>query len=149
MHIRGIDGLSHRHTTPSRRLASTQRGHKGQRLCQTLQLAHRAFDPTGNAISQGRFKKIQAQIYVEHGVIGWLTLVGEVARSTDKTEAFGKQFTDTEFRRVEIGARAYLFTWEETLYSLDTIIALHAASRGDDPAAVVGQAKQSSESCTD
>lgn len=98
-------------------------------------LAHRAFDPTGNAVSRGRFKKVEAQIYVEHGVTEWLTLVGEVARSTDKTEAFGRQFTDTEFRRVELGTRAYLFTWEETLYSLDTIIALHAASGGDDPAA--------------
>jgi len=98
-------------------------------------LAHRAFDPTGNAVSRGRFKKIETQIYVEHGLTNRLTLIGEAARSTDKVEAFNRQFTDNSFRRVELGARAYLFTWEETLYSLDAIAALNAASGGDDPAA--------------
>jgi len=82
-------------------------------------LAHRAFDPTGNAVSQGRFRKIETQIYTEHGLTDHITLVGEVARSTDKTEAFNRQFTDTSFRRVELGARAYLFTWEDTRYSLE------------------------------
>jgi hypothetical protein len=98
-------------------------------------LAHRAFDPTGNAVSRGRFRKIETQLYVEHGLTDRVTLVGEVARSSDTTEAFNRQFDDTSFRRVELGARAYLFTWKETLYSLDAIAALQAASGGDDPAA--------------
>ncbi len=101
----------------------------------THSLAHRTFDPTGNAVSRGRFRKIETQIYVEHGLTNRITLIGEVARSSDTTEAFNRQFDDTSFRRVELGARAYLFTWEETLYSLDALVALHAASGGDDPAA--------------
>ncbi len=98
-------------------------------------LAHRAFDPTGNAVSRGRFRKIETQIYAEHGLTNRVTLVSEVARSSDTTEAFNRQFDDTSFRRVELGARAYLFTWKETLYSFDAIAALHTASGGDDPAA--------------
>lgn len=101
----------------------------------THALAHRTFDQTGNAVSRGRFKKIETQIYVEHGLTEWLTLVGEAARSTDKSEAFGREFTDTQFRRLELGARAYLFTWEETLYSVDAMAILNASSGGDDPAA--------------
>lgn len=98
-------------------------------------LAHRTFDQTGNAVSRGRFKKVETQIYIEHGLTERLTLVGEAARSTDKSEAFGREFTDTQFRRLELGARAYLFTWEETLYSVDAMAILNASSGGDDPAA--------------
>jgi|TARA_R110002096_G_scaffold23867_1_gene75693 hypothetical protein len=101
----------------------------------TQALAHRTFDQTGNAVSRGRFKKVEIQVYVEHGLTDRVTLVGEVARSTDKTEAFDRQFTDTEFRRVELGARAHLFTWDETLYSLDALAILNTSSAGDDPAA--------------
>lgn len=97
-------------------------------------LAHRTFDATGNAVSRGRFKKVETQIYVEHGLTERVTLIGEAARSTDKSEAFGREFTDTQFRRLEMGARAYLFTWDETLYSVDAVAILNAASSGDDPA---------------
>ncbi len=100
----------------------------------THTLAHRTFDETGNAVSRGRFKKIETQVYLEHGLTDRVTLIGEAARSTDKSEAFGREFTDTEFRRLELGARAYLFTWDETLYSVDAIAVLNAASSGDDPA---------------
>ena len=101
----------------------------------THSLAHRQYDVTGNAISRGRFRKIEAQLYVEHGLTDYLTLIGQVARSTDQTEAFDRQFTQGAFRRVELGARAHLFTWEETLYSVDAIVAMHTAFEGDDPAA--------------
>ncbi len=100
----------------------------------THALAHRTFDETGNAVSRGRFKKVETQIYAEHGLTDRVTLVGEAARSTDKSEAFGREFTDTQFRRLELGARAYLFSWEETLYSIDALAILNAASGGDDPA---------------
>ena len=101
----------------------------------THSLAHRQYDVTGNAISRGRVRKIEAQLYVEHGLTDYLTLIGQVARSTDQTEAFDRQFTQGAFRRVELGARAHLFTWEETLYSVDAIVAMHTAFEGDDPAA--------------
>lgn len=98
-------------------------------------LAHRQFDATGNAVSRGRFRKIEAQLYFEHGLSDEVTLIGQVARSTDQTEAFGRHFTQGAFRRVELGARAHLFSWDETLYSLDTLISLHTAFEGTDPAA--------------
>lgn len=101
----------------------------------THALAHRTFDQTGNAVSRGRFKKVEIQVYAEHGLTERVTLVGEVARSTDKTEAFNRQFTDTGFRRVEFGARAYLFAWDETLYSVDALATLNTSSGGDNPAA--------------
>jgi len=101
----------------------------------THSLAHRQYDPTGNAVSRGRFRKIEAQLYVEHGLTDYLTLIGQIARSTDQTEAFDRHFTDGAFRRVELGARAYLFTWEDTLYSVDALAAMHTAFEGDDPAA--------------
>eukprot|EP00439_Symbiodinium_sp_Y106_P089676 s1_g2212.t1 len=100
----------------------------------THALAHRTFDETGNAVSRGRFKKIETQIYAEYGLTDRVTLIGEAARSTDKSEAFGREFTDTQFRRLELGTRAYLFTWDETLYSVDAMAILNAASGGDDPA---------------
>ncbi|WOF74365.1 hypothetical protein QMT40_002017 [Parvibaculaceae bacterium PLY_AMNH_Bact1] len=100
----------------------------------TQALAHRTFDPAGNAVSQGRFKKVETQVYAEHGLTDRITLLGEVARSRDKREAFNRQFTDTEFRRVGVGARAYLFTWDETLYSVDALTVLNTSPGGDYPA---------------
>ncbi len=98
-------------------------------------LAPRQFDPTGNAVSRGRFRKTETQLYVEHGLTPQITAIGKIIRSTDQTETLGQQFTDSAWRSIEIGARAYLFTWEETLYSLDVVAIRHAANGGDDPAA--------------
>ncbi len=101
----------------------------------THALAHRTFDERGNAVSRGRFKKMETQLYVEHGFTDRVTLVGEIARSRDQTEAFARQFSNTEFRRMELGARTHIFTWDDTLYSLDAIAILNTDSDGDDPAA--------------
>jgi hypothetical protein len=98
-------------------------------------LAHRQFDPQGNAVSRGRFRKIETQLYVEHGLTERVTLLGQVARSTEQTEVLGLHFTQSDFRRVEAGARVFLFEWEETLYSIDALASLHTAFEGDDPAA--------------
>lgn len=101
----------------------------------THSLAHRQFDPRGTAQPRGRFRKIETQVYAEHGLTSRVTLIGEVARSTDKSEVLGVQFTNSAFRRLEAGARVYLFTWKETLYSIDGSARLNTASHGNDPAA--------------
>ncbi|MEQ9520699.1 MAG: hypothetical protein RLN89_14810 [Parvibaculum sp.] len=98
-------------------------------------LAHRNFDQSGNATSRGRFSKIEPQLYVEHGLTKQITLLGKFSRSTDQSVAFGQEFTDVNFRRAEIGARAYLFTWRETLYTVDVIFGRTLGASTNDPAA--------------
>lgn len=98
-------------------------------------LAHQQFDPAGNTVSRGRFRKIETQIYVEHGATARITVIGKLVRSTNQTMTLDERFTDGAFRTAEIGARAYLFTWGETLYSIDALAIRHTASEGDDPAA--------------
>lgn len=98
-------------------------------------LAHQQFDPAGNTASRGRFRKIETQLYVEHGITRRITAIGKIIRSTHQTETLGQRFTDGAFRTVELGARAYIVTWEDTLYSIDALAIRHTASEGDDPAA--------------
>lgn len=101
----------------------------------THSLAHRQFDSSRNAVSRGRIRKIETQLYAEHGLTERITLLGQVARSTDQAEAFDVHFTQSEFRRIEAGARAHLFTWNNALYSIDGLASLHPAFEGTDPAA--------------
>lgn len=100
-------------------------------------LAHREFNATGNAVSRPRFRKIELEAYLEHGLTEDLTLVGKLARSSEQTKVFNLTFTDTQFRRLELGARYFVYEWEsqETLYSVEPIIGLHLATESNDPVA--------------
>ncbi|MBX3447600.1 MAG: hypothetical protein KF765_12675 [Parvibaculaceae bacterium] len=100
--------------------------------------SHRAderYENSGNKRWTSSYTKHEISPYAEYGLFDRVTLVGEAAWREESTNYFGYRFEDRGFSRAKAGARVSLGTWEETLFSLQSIATLHLADAGDDPAA--------------
>lgn len=97
--------------------------------------ADERYDAGGNKVWTSRYTKLEISPYVEYGLTGNLTLIGELAWSREKTEYFGTEFRNDDLSRLKAGGRLALGVWEDTLFSLQPLFTLNLAGTGDDPAA--------------
>lgn len=83
--------------------------------------------------ANGRLSKVEPELYLEYGLASRLTLLSKFTRSTDQIKVLGHQFTNTDFQRLELGSRAYLFTWDGTRYVVDLIAGRTMGTQPIDP----------------
>lgn len=93
------------------------------------------YESDGRKRWTSRYTKWELSSYAEYGLTGRLTLIGEAAYSREKTNYYSEEPEDWGFSRVKAGARLSLGTWQDTLFSLQPLIALHLTRAPDDPAA--------------
>ncbi|MFN4355070.1 hypothetical protein [Parvibaculum sp.] len=97
--------------------------------------ANERYESNGKKRWTSRYTKYEISSYAEYGLFDNLTLIGEAAWKREKTDFFGITFEDDGFSRVKAGARYAIGTWQETLFSVQTLATLHLDDAGDDPAA--------------
>ncbi len=95
--------------------------------------ADRIINRSSELTANGRLSKVEPELYLEYGLASRLTLLSKFTRSTDKIKVLGHQFTNTDFQRLELGGRAYLFTWEGTRYVVDLIAGRTMGTQPIDP----------------
>lgn len=100
--------------------------------------SHRAderYENSGKKHWTSSYTKHELSPYAEYGLFDRLTLVGEAAWREESTDYFGHRFEDRGFSRVKAGARFSIGTWNDTLFSAQSLVTMHLADAGDDPAA--------------
>ncbi|MBI1262848.1 MAG: hypothetical protein GC184_14100 [Rhizobiales bacterium] len=99
----------------------------------TSTTAKSRYDAGGNKIRASPYRKWEIAPYVEYGLTKSLTLVGEAAWTSDKTNYFGTSFRNEGFTRAKLGARYFIGKWQETLFSLQPVLTIHGQAAGDNP----------------
>lgn len=97
--------------------------------------ADERYDSDGTKRWTSRYTKYEISSYAEYGFSDDLTLIGELAWTSEKTDFFGLEFEDDGFSRVKAGARYSIGAWKGTLFSIQPLMTLHLDDAGDDPAA--------------
>lgn len=97
--------------------------------------ADERYDSDGNKRWTSHYTKYEISPYAEYGFSDDLTLIGELAWTSEKTDFFGLEFEDDGFSRMKAGARYAIGSWEKTLFSVQPLVTLHLDDAGDDPAA--------------
>ena len=101
----------------------------------THMTAGERYDSSGTKQWKPRYTKIEIAPYAEYGLTRRLTLTGEAAWVTDKTDFFGMNFRERGLTRIKAGARFAFGTWAGTHFSVQPIATLHLAGAANDPAA--------------
>ena len=101
----------------------------------THMTAGERYDGSGNKQWKPRYTKIEIAPYAEYGLTPRLTLTGEAAWVTDKTDFFGMNFREQGLTRLKAGARFAFGTWAGTHFSVQPLATLHLAGAANDPAA--------------
>ncbi|MDO8839559.1 MAG: hypothetical protein Q7V31_11585 [Parvibaculum sp.] len=97
--------------------------------------ADERYDANGTKQWKPRYTKYEIAPYAEYGLTEWLTLVGEIAWASEKTDFFGIEFEDRGFTRLKAGGRVALGTWNDAHFSVQPLATLHLAGDTNDPAA--------------
>lgn len=93
------------------------------------------YDKEGNKVWKSRYTKHEISPYGEYGLTKNLTLIGEAAWSRETTDFFGLTFEDSGVARLKAGARYAFGSWNETLFSVQSLAVLFLDDQGNDPAA--------------
>lgn len=101
----------------------------------TRTIADERYDADGKKQWKPRYTKYEIAPYAEYGLTEWLTLVGEVAWASEKTDFFGIDFEDRGLTRLKAGGRMALGTWNDAHFSVQPLATLHLAGDTNDPAA--------------
>ncbi len=96
--------------------------------------ADEAFGPDGKVRPKTRYTKQEIASYAEYGWTKDTTLLAEIVYTKDDTDFFGEHHRQQGLSRAELGARYAIGTWQDTLFSVQALAALHGTSSGDDPA---------------
>ena len=99
----------------------------------SLAYADSQFGPDGRRQPRRDFRKIETTLYVEFGIADQLTFLGEVAHANEKITDHGFSSSNSGPARVETGARLRLGEIDDTLVSLQAIVALHTEQQSNDP----------------
>jgi protein XagA len=97
--------------------------------------ADERYDSSGNRVWTSNYRKLEISPYIEHGVSGRLTLVGEFAYMSESTNFFGREIENDAFSRLKLGARQVLGEWNDTLFSFQPVVTFHFEGEAGDPAA--------------
>ncbi|MCE9649513.1 MAG: hypothetical protein K8R18_07810 [Parvibaculum sp.] len=95
--------------------------------------ATEAYDSDGKSQRRNRYTKEELAPYIEYGLTGGVTLVGNVALTHERSSWIGKTIADRSVSRIEAGARFALGTWQETFFSIQPLLAWHGAESPSDP----------------
>ncbi|HEX7776153.1 MAG TPA: hypothetical protein VF449_06460 [Parvibaculum sp.] len=96
--------------------------------------ADEGYGPDGKLHRQSPYTKEELASYGEYGWTKDVTFVSEIAYTSDDTNYYGEHHRQKGLSRLELGARYAIGTWQDTLFSVQTLAVLHGASSGDDPA---------------
>lgn len=95
--------------------------------------ATETYDDDGKSMRRNRYTKQELAPYIEYGFSESITLVGNLALTHEHSSWLGTPISDRAVSRIETGARFALGTWQNTLFSIQPILAWHGAASTDDP----------------
>jgi hypothetical protein len=96
--------------------------------------ADEAFGPDGKLHHRSPYTKEELSSYAEYGWTKTVTLVSELAYTKDDTNFYGEHHRSQGLSRLELGGRYAIGTWQDILFSIQSLAVLHGTSSGDDPA---------------
>lgn len=99
----------------------------------TIATASEDYDAKGKSERRNRYTKRELAPYVEYGLTKKITLVSTLALTHEETSWLGKPLVQRAISRGEAGARFTLGTWQETLFSIQPLLAFHGAESEGDP----------------
>lgn len=95
--------------------------------------ASETYDDDGKALRRNRYSKQELAPYIEYGFSERITLVGNLALTHERSSWLGTTISDRAVSRIETGARFALGKWQNTLFSIQPLLAWHGAASTDDP----------------
>lgn len=101
----------------------------------TATQATKDFDASGRPGNRSPYSKREFAPYLEYGLDDDITLVSTFARTNEKTSWLGQPISQQSLSRIEAGLRFALGTWQETLFSIQPLVAWHGVTSANDPLA--------------
>ena len=95
--------------------------------------ASKTYDDDREAVRRNRYTKQELAPYIEYGFSENITLIGNFALTHERSSWLGTPISDRAVSRIETGARFALGTWQNTLFSIQPLLAWHGAASTDDP----------------
>jgi hypothetical protein len=99
----------------------------------TTTRATETYDDDGKSQRRNRFTKQELSPYIEYGLSRNITLVSTLALTHERSSWLGSTTSDRSLSRIEAGARLALGTWQDTLFSLQPLVAWHGSESTSDP----------------